>query len=194
MWIWVHKPHTGSKIHEMHQKYIEGNCVGTAGKRLLRREMRDARGEGGRWPPPLWAHWDRQAGLEKCSSSPCKWHPERLVSPRKILIPLLGLYSESPTPTYTVNGKVTFEKWGPHHDLIHWLTPGRGAFPPGRLCNLDWDYTSAWIFSLSPSSFSQTHSHVYANSHARINSISFHHWMKSKATSEQQWECILEEV
>lgn len=53
MWFWVHKPYAGAKIHEMHQKYIEGNCVGTAGERLLRREMRDVRGEGGRWPPPL---------------------------------------------------------------------------------------------------------------------------------------------
>lgn len=104
--------------------------MGTAGKSLPRREMRDARGEGGRWPPPLWA----QAGKpgKKCTNSPYKWHPERLVSPRKTLIPLLGLCGESLTPTYTVNGKVTFEKWGPHHDLIHWLAPGRGAFPPGE--------------------------------------------------------------
>lgn len=127
--------------------------------------MRDVRGEGGRWPPPLWAHWDRQAGLEKCSNSPFKWHPERLVLQCMILIPLLGLYGESLTPTYTVNGKVTFEKWGPRCDLIHWLTPGRGALPLGRLCDLDWDYTSVWIFSLSPSSLSHTSRvHTYTDS------------------------------
>lgn len=60
--FWVLKLHTGAKIHEMHQKYIKGHCVGTAAKRLLRRETREARGEGGRWLPPLWAHWGRQAG------------------------------------------------------------------------------------------------------------------------------------
>lgn len=131
--------------------------LGSAGKRLLKRAMRDARGEGGRWPRPLWAYWGRQAGLEKCSHSPYKWHPKRLVSSRTTLIPLLGLYSDSLTPTYTVNGKVTFEKWGPHRDLIHWVTPGRGAFPPRRLCDLDWDYTSVWIVPLSPSSLSHRH-------------------------------------
>jgi len=94
-------------------------------------EKSGRRVEGGRWPPPLWAHWDRQAGQEKCSNSFHKWHPERVVSQRTTLIPMLGLCSENPTPTYSVNEKVTFEKWGPHRDLIHWLTPGRGAFPLG---------------------------------------------------------------
>ena len=107
----------------------------------------------------------RQA-WKNAATAPYKWHPERLVSPRKTLIPLLGLYSESLTPTYTVNGKVTFEKWGPRRDLIHWLTPGRGAFPPGRRCDLDWDYTSVWIFSLSSFLTStQTHNHVRTNAH-----------------------------
>lgn len=155
MWFWVNILHTGAKIHEMHQKYIERNCVG----------MRDVRGEGGRWPPPLWAHWDRQAGLEKCSNSLYKWHPERLVSQHTTLIPLLGLCSESLTPTYTVNGKVTFEKWGPHRDLIHWLTPGRGASPPGEAVwfrlrlhfGLD-------LLSFSFLTFSRTHIHMRIHS------------------------------
>lgn len=133
--FWEHKLFSGAKIHEMHQKYIWRKCVGTAGKRLLRREMRDVRGEGGRWSPPHWARSHRQARSKeekKKNSCPCKWHPERPVSPRKTLIPQLGQCDERLTPTYTVNGKVTFEKWGPHCDLIHWLTLRRGAFPHGK--------------------------------------------------------------
>lgn len=115
---------------------------------------------------------DSQAWEKKCSNSPCKWHPERLVSQRTTLIPRLGLCGESLTPTYTVNGKVTFEKWGPHHDLIHWLTPGRGGLPSRRQCDLDRDYASVWIFSLPPSSFSHRQGVTCAHTHIRRNSIS----------------------
>lgn len=118
---------------------------------------------------------DRKAGLEKCSNSLYKWHPERLVSQRTTLIPQLGLGGE--TPTYTVNGKVSFEKWGPHRDLIHWLTPGRGAFSPGRLCDLDWDYTLVWILSFSPLP------RFYTDKESRVCALKqipfhFHHGMK----------------
>lgn len=157
MWFSVHKTlQLGQNSWDAAKIYLRK--LGTAGKRLREREMRDARGEEGRWPRPLWVYWGMQAGPEKCSYSPYKWHPERLVSSRTTLIPLLGLYSKSLTPTYTVNGKVTFEKWSPHCDLIHWVTPGRGTFPPGSLCDLDWDYAWVWIAPLSPSSLStQTH-------------------------------------
>lgn len=180
--FWVHKLHTGAKIHEMHQKYIKGHCVGTAAKRLLRRETREARGERQMASSTVSTlrQAGRPAGREKCRTSPYKWHPERLVSSRTTLIPLLGLYIESLTPTYTVNGKVTFEKWGPHRDLIHWLTLGRGAFPPGRLCDLDWDYTSVWIFSLSPPLRSQRYTLQCRRTHThRLRQIpfQFHHWM-----------------
>lgn len=90
------------------------------------------------------------------------------------LISLLGLCSKRLTPTYSVNGKVTFEKWVPHHDLIHWLTMGRRAFPPGRLCDLDWDYTSVWIFSHSPTSLLCRQCVMRVLADIQINSISPH--------------------
>ncbi len=113
---------------------------------------------------------------KKCSNSLYKWHPERLVSPREKLIPQLGLCGESLTPTYTVNGKVTFEKWGPHRDLIHWLTPGRGAFPPGEAVwfrlrlhfGLD-------LLSFSFLTFTQSHAHKHTLGQILFQ---FHHGMR----------------
>lgn len=83
--------------------------MGAARKTLLRREMRDVRGEGGGWPPG----WP-----EKMLQQSLQTTPRETRSSRTRLIPRLGLY-ESRTPTYTVKGKVTFEKWDPHSDLIH---------------------------------------------------------------------------
>lgn len=118
--------------------------------------------------------------FEKMLQNSYKWRPERLVSLRTTLIPPLGLCGESLTPTYTVNGKVTFEKWGPHRDLIYWLTPRRGVFSPGRQCDLDWDdHTLVWIFSLSP----------HGHKHTQIISILISSWDK-KATRGENCECV----
>lgn len=172
----VHTVHWGQNSWDalkIHLRKLCGNCrEQTAGERNQGCERgREADGH----LHSEHTETDRKAGLEKCSNSLYKWHPERLVSQRTTLIPQLGLGGE--TPTYTVNGKVTFEKWGLHRDLIHWLTPGRGAFSPGRLCDLDWDYTLVWILSFSPLP------RFYTDKESRVCALKqipfhFHHGMK----------------
>ena len=127
-----------------------------------------------------------QAGRpgKKCSNSPYKWHPERLVSQRTTLIPMPGLHGQSLTPTYTVNGKVTFEKWAPHCDLIHWLTPGRRGFSPGGGGAIETEITLHFGLDLHSASFltfTQTHCqwhwvHTHQHTHTGINSNSISSW------------------
>lgn len=94
------------------------------------REMKNARGEGGRWLPPLREHAaiSRQPG--KCSNGPYKWHPASPVSSWTTLIPPLGLYSESQTPTYTVKRKGYFWKMGPTSWFNSLTNPRKRGFSP----------------------------------------------------------------
>lgn len=133
--------------------------------------------ERGRWPPPLCAHWDRLAGLEKCSNSPYKWHSERLVSQCTTLIPLLGLCGESLTPTYTVNGKVTFEKWGPHCDLIHWLTLGRRASPGEAVWFRLKLHFGLDLLSFPFFTFTKTHNHMHMRARTHLDKFHFNFFM-----------------
>lgn len=109
----------------------------------------------------------------KCSNSPYKWHPARPVSSWTTLIPSLGLNSESQTPTYTVKRKGYFWKMGPTLWFNSLTNPRkRGFSPPGRGRDLEWDYTSVWIFPVSP-----PYSHTCT--HTPMHTVIFliHHWL-----------------
>lgn len=111
----------------------------------------------------------------KCISGPYKWHPARPVSSWTTLIPPLGLYSESQTPTYTVKRKGYFWKMGPTSWFNSLTNPRKRGFSP-----LGDNVIQTEIrLQLGSSLFLHPHFCTHAPAHTLMHrSVSFliHHW------------------
>lgn len=145
---------------------------GTAGKRLLRRESKDVRGEGGRWPPPLWAHSDRQPGLEKMQQQPLQMTPwETGVATHDTNSTARTLRWEPDSHLYCQR-KGYFWKMGPSPWFNSLTNPRKRGLSPREAVwfrlrlhfGLD-------LLSSSLLTFTQTLCHV-STTHAEINSVS----------------------
>lgn len=112
----------------------------------------------------------------KCSNSPYKWHPARPVLSWTTLIPALGLYSESQTPTYTVKRKGYFWKMGPTSWFNSLTNPRKRGFSPpweGMWFRLRLHFSSD-LPSFSILTFTHTCTHTLMH-----GSVAFliHHWL-----------------
>ena len=146
--------------------------------------MRNVRQEGGRWPPTLWAHWERKAGFEKMLQNSLQMTPwETGVATHDTNSTARTLRWEPDTHLHCQR-KGYFWKMGPSPWFNLLTNPRkRGLFPRQAV----WfrDHTLVWIFSLSPHVHIDTHGHK----HTQIISIFIPSW-DNKATSGENCECV----
>lgn len=149
--VWVNILYSGTRIHEMHHKYVKGwlcgNCWEAADGLLHCEHTETGRQAWKTKQQPLqMTPWETGVTKHDTNSTArtLQWEPDS------------HLYCQQ---------KGYFWKMGPSPWFNSLTNPRKKCLSLGRLCDLDLDYTLVWIFSRSASSHSQRHMCTHTNAH-----------------------------